>query len=1049
MASLFSKGNPYGAYQIINKCNDLLKVKDDSKEHTGQRLFALEVIATLYSELGRLLGSCFPDTVFSLLKCLRLSESSRSECLDAIRHLLIGLEGSASMKHAEIYKSIRPFMTSNDSSVRSSAALCVGQLALQFSQLVIQSEVEGLFQLALRQMNEPKSRESFSIMMANVSLAVLDSSIQVPNGNSKLRKPSRDELLNYLKLSFVTGQCVQKREIFKSDVSSLSVKAGVAHCHVHLVRGLGTSWLESNLTLFLNHLLNIATEPKTTQTHQDALYSCRQIKTILSQTIDQLLSEKAQLQAIKILGQFIHQHRPENDIQTGHALVIAIQAITSLTHILQSSAYPSLSDSTVTNGLMSVLCHELPSARLCAAWCLRQVILSQPSLLTEILEKVCKRLTDFRSSKTAVEGHSAAISAILSATGMTPHTAIVDGTAKRILSIAGELLKPTKDKTSYLARSKLLAAWFIYSGIMSLPTVDLTQNVTSAIISAINDTFPKGDIKGAYLKELSLPMESIRLLIEARSGALRTIEILAREHEELLDSAPKVFERTLRAALEFLAHTTKMIQKYGPSIRPVIQFYKMVLYVTLAQLPKDLWEHGLPDLFKQLVADMTLTDTTDNAITSLLQILVEKDDLDVLVEQDEFLTQLLPLGCLQHSASEIITKKTEMPEPFPLHNQLLNAAVALFGIAFPSSAIKHRAQIAQHFISCLQQVRKDRAFFLQVNILTAYGLALKELSRLKGTVGDEVVLKSTAELLLSFVSHSSATVRCVASGGLGRLAQLHPQLINNLAQISFEKIKEPKSTDCSKSGFCLVLGDLHRYVGTRAKSSHIRTTGSILLSLASDSRLGIVQCWATFALYLVVDAVGPNFTSFIEPTLDCVLDQLLASSQTPQAVKCLSRLLQSLITVAGPELAMDQNLLGIVNATLAVLESTTAVQEAISCIQRLQMFVPEQDNLPRILPRLCEYLRDSCPQLQSVAVGCLRQLSQRNPSAVSILGEQEFPKGIEEKLFDLFDVPDGIQLNEVRDTLNLLLSARFEEKTEFWMTLVREVFQASHAAEGI
>ena len=44
-------------------------------------------------------------------------------------------------------------------------------------------------------------------------------------------------------------------------------------------------------------------------------------------------------------------------------------------------------------------------------------------------------------------------------------------------------------------------------------------------------------------------------------------------------------------------------------------------------------------------------------------------------------------------------------------------------------------------------------------------------------------------------------------------------------------------------------------------------------------------------------------------------------------------------------------------------------------------------------------------------------------------------------------MPDGIQLNEVRDTLNLLLSARFEEKTEFWMTLVREVFQASHAAE--
>lgn len=34
----------------------------------------------------------------------------------------------------------------------------------------------------------------------------------------------------------------------------------------------------------------------------------------------------------------------------------------------------------------------------------------------------------------------------------------------------------------------------------------------------------------------------------------------------------------------------------------------------------------------------------------------------------------------------------------------------------------------------------------------------------------------------------------------------------------------------------------------------------------------------------------------------------------------------------------------------------------------------------------------------------------------------------------------------MRDTLNLLLSARIQEKTDFWIAVVREVFQASHAA---
>ena len=70
-----------------------------------------------------------------------------------------------------------------------------------------------------------------------------------------------------------------------------------------------------------------------------------------------------------------------------------------------------------------------------------------------------------------------------------------------------------------------------------------------------------------------------------------------------------------------------------------------------------------------------------------------------------------------------------------------------------------------------------------------------------------------------------------------------------------------------------------------------------------------------------------------------------------------------------------------------------------------------------------------------------RQLSQRAPAQVSALCESEFDKGIEGKLIELFDVPNGIELNQVKDTLQLLLSSRFGEKLEFWMSLVGHVFQ--------
>ena len=131
----------------------------------------------------------------------------------------------------------------------------------------------------------------------------------------------------------------------------------------------------------------------------------------------------------------------------------------------------------------------------------------------------------------------------------------------------------------------------------------------------------------------------------------------------------------------------------------------------------------------------------------------------------------------------------------------------------------------------------------------------------------------------------------------------------------------------------------------------------------------------------------------------------------------LSKLLQALITVVGPELSLAHNsdLLGVVNATLSVLESTDCVAEAIQCLQQLQMFIPEYDSLPRLLPKIAQYLRHESTQLQTVAIGALRQLCQRAPRQVSEMCESEFDRGIEGKLIELFDVPNGIELNQVKE----------------------------------
>ena len=56
--------------------------------------------------------------------------------------------------------------------------------------------------------------------------------------------------------------------------------------------------------------------------------------------------------------------------------------------------------------------------------------------------------------------------------------------------------------------------------------------------------------------------------------------------------------------------------------------------------------------------------------------------------------------------------------------------------------------------------------------------------------------------------------------------------------------------------------------------------------------------------------------------------------------------------------------------------------------------------------------------------------------------------GPELSLIELFDVPNGIELNQVKDTLNLLLTSRYDTKLNFWMGLVGQVFQASEDVKG-
>lgn len=70
---------------------------------------------------------------------------------------------------------------------------------------------------------------------------------------------------------------------------------------------MGAQWLEKNLGLFLDHILSLASNPRSTQTHIDAVYSRRCIVFVMSQTVQGMLGEKAQVNAAKELTKIINR----------------------------------------------------------------------------------------------------------------------------------------------------------------------------------------------------------------------------------------------------------------------------------------------------------------------------------------------------------------------------------------------------------------------------------------------------------------------------------------------------------------------------------------------------------------------------------------------------------------------------------------------------------------------------------------------------------------------------------------------------------------------
>ncbi|XP_072565589.1 HEAT repeat-containing protein 5B isoform X3 [Paramormyrops kingsleyae] len=1085
LATLYSIGDTFTVFQTLDKCNDIIKSKDDTPAYLPTKLAAVACVGAFYEKMGRILGSSFPDTINNLLKALKSAESQgRGEILLSLQKVLNGLGGAAASCHRDIYKNARSLLNDRSMAVRCAAAKCLLELQNE-AVFMWTTELENVATLCFKALEGSNYgvRVAVSKLLGTVmATALMPKQAAIMRQNVK--RATLEEVLELMSTGFLRGGSSFLKsggEMLKGGGSvSREVRVGVTQAYVVFVTTLGGQWLERNFAAFLSHVLELASHPRATQTHVDAVYSRRCVSFVLRASLGGLLGEKAQIAAGREICQAIAKQTravgkevldggelsvfrvlqkavvndSSGESRTGsadvsasqHVMVCALKELGSLVQSLSATASPLIQEPSI--GLLetvtSVLLHPSMAARLAAAWCLRCVAVALPYQLTPLLERCAERINSLKTSPEAVSGYSFAMAALLGGVHQCP-LGIPHAKGKMVVSIAEDLLR-TAAQNSRLSLQRTQAGWLLLGALMTLGPSVVRYHLPKMLLLWRN-VFPRSQKELEAEKARGDPF-TWQVTLEGRAGALCAMRSFVAHCPELLtEDVIRRLMMPIECAMTMMSHVPSVIKVHGAHLKASAAMVRLRLYDILALLPPKTYEGNFNALLRELVAEFTLTDNSANTTTSLLRSLCHYDDSVLMgswlqeTDHKSIEDQLQPnsasgSGALEHDPSSIYLRVPvgeAIPGPLPLGVSVIDASVALFGVVFPHVSFKHRLQMLDHFAECIKQAKGVRQQAVQLNIFTAVLSALKGLAENKSSLGPEEVRRSALALVMGALDNPNPILRCAAGEALGRMAQVvgEATFIARMAQHSFDKLKSARDV-VSRTGHSLALGCLHRYVGGIGSGQHLKTSVSILLALAQDGTSHEVQTWALHSLALIVDSSGPMYRGYVEPTLSLVLTLLLTVPPSHTEVhQCLGRCLGALITTVGPELQGNSATISTIRSSClvgcAIMQdhSDSLVQAAaISCLQQLHMFAPRHVNLSSLVPCLCVHLCSSHLLLRRAAVACLRQLAQREAAEVC-----EYATSLARKAGDAKDSAT-INLNITETGLEGVLFGMLDRETD-------------------
>ncbi|XP_056249752.1 HEAT repeat-containing protein 5A isoform X3 [Seriola aureovittata] len=1105
LALLYRLGDPVPSSLLVERCNDIIRSKDDSPSGLPTRLAAVACLGALYEQLGRMLGGSFRDTLTNLLKAMKSAESQgRYEIMLSVEKILRGLGVSAMPCHRDVYKAARTCLTDRSMAVRCAATKCLLELQRE-AVFLWTSELENVATLCFRAFEG--SNYNVRVSVAKLLGTLLAAAVEPRQPTAAPRQGGRgrsslEEVMDLLTAGFLRGGAGFLRasgDMLKGTSSvSKDIRIGVTQACVVFVSTLGGSWLEANLPAFLSLLMELASHGRATQTPGDAVVTRRCVSFVLRSTLGSLLGEKAQTNAAKQLCLAVASQRraidaalTDGNMETRvssadvsasqHVLVCCLLELGGLIQGLGSTAAPLLTDSSTAllDTVISVLLHPASSARMAAAWCLRCVAMAMPSQCSLLLDRCAERLVALKSSPEAVAGYGAAVAALVASVQHCP-LGIPHTKGKVVLGLAEDLLR-SASQNSRISLQRTQAGWLLVSSLITLgPAV--VEHHLSRLLLLWRCVFP------ASLREQEMELRrgdyfTWQVTLEGRAGALCAMKNLLLHCRELVtDDIISRLLTPLACAVALLTKLPALLRSYSSSVRSWSLVYRLRVYELLALLPPHTYQESFGLVMNQLVTDLSGQDNLNQPCSdlTLLPPLCHHDDLllvgpalhdtDHRYIEEQLHGSSVGGGSLDNDPFSLCERSDEAPAPLPPPVALTAAAVRLFGALFPHIISAQRVKILEQFVETVNQLKGQRQQTVQTHVCAALCSLLKSQGSARGLLGPEEIRSPALSLLSGALESVSPLLRCLAVEGLARLVQVvgDPGFTVSVSLLCFDRLKTARDA-ASRSGYALALGALYRYTGGISSPQHLSTCLGVLFTLSQDSTSPEVQTWSLHSLSLVVDLSGGLYRAHAEPSFTLVLRLLLSAPPThPEVHYSLGRCLHALITCLGPDLQGDGVAVSglrsscLVGCGVMQASPDCLVQaRAISCLQQLHMFSPPHVNLANLVPALCANLCSSYLCLRRAVVACLRQLVQREALEVSehaVTLVKELPRrdntqldvtikevGLEGALFTLLDRESDPGLRrDIQETLvHMMTSSATSGKLGHWLKLCKDVLSAT------